>query len=125
MSLLAVDTMYAANIASIAAAGSHTTAGTTIDVSNVRRVSVQPFMTGGNASATGNVTFYITTSIDGSTWSSTGVPITVKMSGASKIVSEAWNLDVSGAVFIRIGSIANADASYTTTLLNANIWSGF
>ena len=113
--------MYAADITSIAKAATHATQGTTIDVTDARQVAIQPYATGGNASASGNVQFFISVSLDGVKWS-TGVPITIYLNGTTEVVSEAWNLNVDPIRYIRVESIDNNDADYTATAVNVAIW---
>ena len=121
MSSIEESTMYSADISSIAKASTHSTPGTTIDVTKAPGAAVQPYATGGNASATGNVTFYISGSLDGVKWSP-GVPITIILNGTTEVVAEPWKLDLEQARFIRVESIDNDDADYTATNVNVIIW---
>ena len=121
MSSIEEETMYSADISSIAKASTHSTPGTTLDVTKAPGASVQPYATGGNASATGNVTFYISGSLDGVKWSP-GIPITIALNGTTEVVSEPWKLDLEQARFIRVESIDNDDADYTATAVNVLIW---
>lgn len=120
MSSIEVSTMYSADISSIAKASTHSTPGTTIDVRKAPGASVQLYVTGGNASATGNVTFYISGSLDGVKWSK-GIPITIILNGTTEVVSEPWKLDLEQAQYIRVESIDNDDADYTATNVNVII----
>ena len=82
---------------------------------------MQPYATGGNASASGNVTFYISGSLDGEKWSK-GIPITIILNGTTEVVAEPWKLDLEQARYIRVESIDNDDADYTATNVNVTIW---
>lgn len=113
--------MYSADISSIAKASTHSTPGTTIDVTKAIGASVQVYATGGNASASGNMTFYISGSLNGERWSP-GIPITIALNGTTEVVSEPWKLHLDQAHFIRVESIDNDDADYTATAVNVDIW---
>ena len=121
MSTIPFDTMYVADIASIAKAASHSTPGRTVDVTDVHGVAVQPYATGGNASASGNVRFHFSGSLDGERWS-TGIPITIALNGTTEVVAEPWEFRTGQMRYLRVESIDNDDADYTATLVNVLIW---
>jgi len=112
----------ASDIASIAKATT-ITEGTdfdsqVIDVTDVDVIVLQGKVTGGNASASGNVTFTILGTLDDSLWDTVAVAtLVIAMSGASQIV-QSDPLDVRGYRSLKLGSIQNADASYTATVVN-------
>ena len=89
-----------------------------LDVTDIDSIILQGKVTGGNASANGDVTFNILGCLDGSLWDTiTVATVTVTMSGASQIV-ESDPLDVRGYRLIKLGSVGNADASYAALLAN-------
>ncbi len=82
-------------------------------------LAVQVTVTGGNASASGDVDFNLIGSVDGVVWDTiTALTVTITMAGTATIV-KSDQLDVGGYKYLRLGSIQNKDGSYTATLVHA------
>jgi hypothetical protein len=113
--------MYVADITSIAAAGSHTTDSTAMDVSDVEVVAVQVKSTGGNASISGNLVVKIVGSVDGTNFD-TQIFATATLVQTTNSEERATALvNVRGLNSIKVTEIENEDASYTSTSVNVFI----
>jgi len=118
----AAGLFIATNVASIAAATtilSPTFTPTIVEVWDTwDKLAVQVFATGGNASASGDVTATFLCSLDGVNWDSLpAVTAHVTMSGVAARCETAW-IDVTNVHSIKLYSLQNADASYTATAVN-------
>lgn len=84
-----------------------------LDVRNAQTIYYQAYGTGA-ASYSGNVTFTLLVSIDGTNWGTTAFA-TVVLAGAAgaKAISDGTDSDdVSGIGFLKVTSIVNGDASH-------------
>ncbi len=110
---------YAADIASIAATATYSTASDEGYFPGSEEIWISCKATGGNASASGNVTFNFVVKGDATqsypTTASFSVVLT--LSGTSAVVKDAI-VSFPGKL-IKVLSIVNGDASYTATLVNA------
>jgi len=111
----------AGDVASIAAATTITDGAGFVShklpVWDTEWVVFQGHVTGGNASASGQVDFNIVGTVDGVLWDTvTVLTLTITMAGVAQIV-QSDPVDVSGLRMVKIKSIQNKDATYTATLV--------
>lgn len=121
MSYVPEQKMYSTDVATIAAGVTYTTDSDIIEVWRVRRLALQVYFTGDNVASAGTITFNISVSLDGTTWSTIPIPITAQLNGTTKVVGEAWLWDVDGIHSIKVDSIINGDASQAVDTLNVII----
>ena len=115
-----VGTAFAADIASIAGAGTDTTAGQIISCNYVSRLALLPKATSSSGS-TGVVTFNIKVTVNG-VQSSTTYQITLTLAGAVTIVGPPYLLDVSGFDSVQFISVVNGDAGgHAATAVNCEV----
>jgi len=115
----------AADIASIAATA---TVVRVTDFTDIPRpvwdldtLAIQCYVTGGNASATGNVVFKFQGSVNGVNFESGDIyfySMTIAMSGTTAM-EKIELVNVLGIHTMRLAAIENEDASYTATVVNA------
>jgi len=112
----------ASSIASIAAATKTTNfTSLVVPVWDVLELMLQGEVTGGNASADGEVDFVLAGRIkDGGTWDTVAAfTLTLDLNGTTAVL-ESGQIDVQGFHSLKLLSVENKDASYTATLVNLN-----
>lgn len=118
----AKENFYAANISSIAAATTYTTASNAIGVFYAESAYIQVSFTGANASSSGNVTFnFVARGDSAHSWPTTASFSVVAALNANNAVIVDKLIDTSGWYELKVLSIANADATYAITAVNANL----
>ena len=119
-SLASSGLFYSTDIATITAAGSHTTASDSIDVSEAQRMLISAYATGQSTAATSNVTVYIYTSPDGTNWDTEPyTSFTFVADSTTTATMYSVTVNVSGANKVRLNNIANGNASYELYDVNA------
>jgi len=114
--------MYTTDIASIAAASTHTTeSDVAMDVSDVEVVAVQLKSTGGDASISGNLVARLVASLDGTNYDTqTYAAVTlIQTTNSEERATELVN--VQGIRYLKVKEIENQDASYAATNVNVII----
>lgn len=93
----------------LAGGGAHSTPSEAISVAGLDYATI--YLIGqGAAGASGAVTFYLSSSGDGTHYSTAGTPLTLKLDGANEVVSEPYVMDLRGINSLKILKIVNGDA---------------
>jgi hypothetical protein len=108
-----------ADVASIAANGTHATAGQIINVEGKESLFMQLKATGHAAGSSGVVEFYLAFSVDGTHFSTAGTPIVLTLNAASAVVSEPVELSIRGVKRLKVLKIMNKDTGQQVDSLNA------
>jgi len=111
-------TMYAADVASIAAGATYTTPSDAISVAGLDYATLFLKATGHAAGSAGTVTFYLSSSGDGTTFSTAGTPLVLTLNANNAVVSEPIMLDLHGINALKILKIVNGDAGQQVDALN-------
>lgn len=112
-------TMYSADIASIGAGATHSTPSDVISVAGLDYATIYLKGKGGAAGSAGTVTFYLSSSGDGTHFSTAGTPLTLTLNANSAVVSEPYVMDLRGINSLKILKVVNGDASNAVVELNA------
>lgn len=112
---------YAADIASIAAGATHSTASQELNVEGLDHASVEIRFTGGNAAAAGKVTVHLALSTDGTSFSTETLEAFVMANGTAAVRSLPNWIDLrQGVRKVKVLSIVNADA-YAISAVNVHL----
>jgi hypothetical protein len=88
-------------------ATTHDTPSEVIDVQGLDSTTIYLKATG-EADAQGSVTFYISFSGDGTSFSTTGTPLTLTVSGEGDVISEPYLMDLRGVKALRVTKVVNS-----------------
>ena len=118
---LANSDMYAAD-QTLTAGQNLTTPGDAIKTNGADTVLLYPKATGANASSstTALVTFYISQSYDGVTFTGPGIPIYMTLNGNTARIGDPWQFDTRNVMALKVLSIVNGDASYGLSAVNVH-----
>jgi hypothetical protein len=113
---------YTSNITTIAANTTYTTVSNPIEVLYAGSAYIQVLFTGANASSSGNVTFnFVARGDPAHSWpTATTFSIVGALSTNTAVIVDKL-LDTSGWYDIKVLSIANGDATYALSTVNANL----
>lgn len=111
-------TMYAADIAEIAAGATYSTPSPAISVAGLDHATLYLKATGEAAGSAGNVTFYLVSSGDGTTFSTAGTPLVLTLAAAAAVVSEPVMLDLRGINALKILKVVNGDGGKKILAVN-------
>ena len=111
-------TMYAADVANIAAGATYSTPSQAISVAGLDWITLWLKATGHAAGSAGNITFNLVFSGDGTTYSTVVTPYVVPVAGTAAAVSAPILLDVRGINALKVLSIINGDAGQQVDSLN-------
>jgi hypothetical protein len=108
-----------ADVTSIAANGTHATAGQIINVEGKQSAFMQLKATGHAAGSSGVVEFYLSFSADGTHFSTAGTQFVLTLNAASAVVSEPVELSIRGVKKLKVLKIMNKDTGQQVDTLNA------
>lgn len=117
----------ASDLSTIAASGTANHASeftsNSLDVSDYDSCGLTAYATGANASSSGDVTFYIAGSTDGTNFEDAGnaATFTLALNGTATVrVNSRLNID--HLQKIRLVRIVNGDTSYAVSNINVEVW---
>lgn len=106
------------DVASIAAGATHSTEGQEMVLEGQKDLFVQAYATGHAAGSAGTVEFYLAFSLDGTNYSTAGLPVVLTLNANLKVITEPMVFDVRGVRGVKVLKIINKDAAQQVDSLN-------